>query len=418
MDRLSGLRFRRLVARRHQNRLELEADPLTDLLERDLVRGILHPDDENVPTRPVSQEERNAAVLLGEAGRHQLDHLGGDPPVADARHPQAELLDQHAHELLLLDRPHRDQGGAEPARPPTLRPEGGGELFRVQESPHNQQLAELERSGHASTCIGRGRRRLNLGRREHGPKPSKEVTFSAVSRTVIVVPTYNEAENLPLIVPELLPLDPGIEVLVVDDASPDGTGKVADDLADRHPGRVHVLHREGARGLGRAYRDGLARALELGADQVIQMDADFSHPPATVKTMLEKLADCDVVLGSRYLKGITVVNWPIERILISWFGNLYARRVTGLPISDATGGFRCTRREWLERIRFQEIRSDGYAFQIEMNYRLVRSGARVEEIPFFFLDRERGESKLSLGIALEALWICPWMRLAGWLGRL
>ena len=239
-----------------------------------------------------------------------------------------------------------------------------------------------------------------------------------MSRTVVVIPTYNEAENLPLIVPQVLEQDPGIEVLVVDDASPDGTGKLADDLAVRHPGRVHVLHRRGTRGLGRAYRDGIARALELGAAQVIQMDADFSHPPATLKTMLAKIQDCDVVLGSRYLKGITVVNWPIERILISWFGNHYARLVTGLPISDTTGGFRCTRRELLERIGFQKIRSDGYAFQIEMNYRLYKYGARLEEIPFFFLDRERGDSKLSLGIALEALWICPWIRVANRIGRL
>lgn len=247
--------------------------------------------------------------------------------------------------------------------------------------------------------------------------PRKQYSIRVVSRTVVVVPTYNEAENLPLLVPDLLAQDPGIEVLVVDDASPDGTGKLADDLAERHAGRVHVLHRQGARGLGRAYRDGIARALELGADQVVQMDADFSHPPAALKTMLEKIEHCDVVLGSRYLKGITVVNWPIERILISWFGNRYARAVTGLPISDATGGFRCTRRALLERIGFEKIRSDGYAFQIEMNYRLHRFGARVEEFPFLFLDRERGVSKLSLGIAMEALWVCWWLRVAGLLGR-
>ena len=239
-----------------------------------------------------------------------------------------------------------------------------------------------------------------------------------MSRTVVVVPTYNEAENLPLLVPEVLAQDPSIEVLVVDDASPDGTGKLADDLATQHPGRVHVLHREGVRGLGRAYRDGIARALELGADNVVQMDCDFSHPPATLKTMLEEIQEHDVVLGSRYLKGITVVNWPIERILISWAANKYARIVTGLPLTDITGGFRCMRRSVLERIDLQRIRSDGYAFQIEVNYRLNKYGAKVKEIPFFFLDRERGESKLSLGIAVEALWICGWVRLADALGRL
>jgi len=238
-----------------------------------------------------------------------------------------------------------------------------------------------------------------------------------VARTVVVVPTYNEAENLPLLVRDVLTQDPGIEVLVVDDASPDGTGKLADDLAAEHPGRVHVLHRSGARGLGIAYREGLRQALELGADQVVQMDADFSHPPASLPEMLREIADHDVVIGSRYLKGITVVNWPIERILISWFGNLYARKVTGLRVSDATGGFRCIRREMLERIGFEKIRSDGYAFQIEMNHRFQHYGARAKEIPFFFLDRERGESKLSLAIAVEALWVCVWLRFAALLGR-
>jgi dolichol-phosphate mannosyltransferase len=239
-----------------------------------------------------------------------------------------------------------------------------------------------------------------------------------VERVVVIIPTYNEAENLPLIVPEVLAQDERIAVLVVDDASPDGTGKIAEDLAERNPGRVHVLHREGKRGLGPAYRDGLRRALDLGADAVIQMDADFSHPPAVLNDMLREIENHDVVLGSRYLKGITVVNWPIERILISYFGNKYARMVTGLPISDATGGFRCIRAELLEKIGFERIRSDGYAFQIEMNYRFQKHRARVKEIPFFFLDRERGESKLTLRIAVEALWIVWWMRVADWLGRL
>ena len=238
-----------------------------------------------------------------------------------------------------------------------------------------------------------------------------------MARTIVVVTTYNEAENLPLLVPEVQARGDGIEVLVVDDASPDGTGKLADDLAAQHPGRVHVLHRSGERGLGIAYREGLRRALDLGADNVVQMDADFSHPPAALSELLSEIEDHDVVLGSRYLKGITVVNWPIQRILISWFGNLYARKVAGLRVSDATGGFRCIRRDLLERIGFEQIRSDGYAFQIEMNHRFQRSGARTKEIPFFFLDRERGESKLSLSIAVEALWICVWLRVAGLLGR-
>jgi dolichol-phosphate mannosyltransferase len=239
-----------------------------------------------------------------------------------------------------------------------------------------------------------------------------------VDRVVVVIPTYNEAENIPLIVPEVLARDARLAVLIVDDDSPDGTGKIADDLATRHPGRVHALRRDGKRGLGPAYRAGLRRALELGADAVVMMDADFSHPPAVLDEMLREIEEHDVVLGSRYLKGITVVNWPIERILISYFANKYARLVTGLTISDSTGGFRCIRAEMLERTGFERIRSDGYAFQIELNYRFQKHGARVKEIPFFFLDRERGESKLSLHIAAEALWIVWWMRLANLLGRL
>jgi dolichol-phosphate mannosyltransferase len=239
-----------------------------------------------------------------------------------------------------------------------------------------------------------------------------------MSRVVVVMPTYNEAENLELLVPEVLAQDPRIELLVVDDSSPDGTGKIADDLAEKSAGRVHVLHREEKQGLGPAYRAGLRKALDLGADYVVQMDADFSHPPTTLPILLKEIESCDVVLGSRYLKGITVVNWPIERILISYFGNKYVRIVTGLPITDTTGGFRCIRRDLLERIAFERIRSDGYAFQIEMNYRFRTHGARIKEIPFFFLDRERGVSKLSLRIAVEALWIVWWLRVAHWLGRI
>jgi dolichol-phosphate mannosyltransferase len=238
-----------------------------------------------------------------------------------------------------------------------------------------------------------------------------------MSRIIAVVPTYNEAENLPLLVPAVLAQDPRIEVLVVDDDSPDRTGKIADDLRSE-TGRVHVLHRAEKRGLGSAYRDGLAEALELGADLVIQMDADFSHPPDAIPLMLREIESQDIVMGSRYLNGITVVNWPIERILISYFGNWYARRVTGLPITDLTGGFRCMRRELLQRIRFERITSDGYAFQIEMNYRFVKQGARIKEFPFFFVDRARGQSKLNLGIALEAVWIVWRLRIADALGRL
>ncbi len=236
-------------------------------------------------------------------------------------------------------------------------------------------------------------------------------------RTIVVVPTYNEAENLPLLVPKVLEQDPGIEILVVDDASPDGTGKLADDLAEQ-TGRVHVLHRAEKQGLGAAYRAGLQEALDLGAERIVQMDADFSHPPDALPEMLAGLDEHDVVLGSRYLNGITVVNWPIERILLSYFGNVYARSVTGLPISDTTGGFRAMRRELLERCGFERIRADGYAFQIELNYRFVHHRARIKELPFFFLDRTRGTSKLTFRIGLEALWVVWWLRIVDAFGRL
>ncbi len=238
-----------------------------------------------------------------------------------------------------------------------------------------------------------------------------------MGRCLVVIPTYNECENLPLLVPQVLEQDPRIEIVVVDDSSPDGTGEIADALAKTEP-RVHVLHRQHKDGLGAAYRAGFTRALELGADWIVQMDADFSHPPDVLPTMLEEIQHCDAVMGSRYLRGITVVNWPLVRILISYFGNLYVRSVTGLPIRDTTGGFRCMRRDLLERIGFERMRAGGYAFQIELNYRIAHSGASVKEIPFFFLDRTRGTSKLTLRIGLEALWMAWWLRIADWLGRL
>jgi dolichol-phosphate mannosyltransferase len=238
-----------------------------------------------------------------------------------------------------------------------------------------------------------------------------------LKRCVAVIPTYNEAENLPLLVPQVLDQGPGIDVLVVDDDSPDGTGKLADELADGNP-RVHVLHRSEKQGLGPAYRAGFARALELGADFILQMDADFSHPPEKIREMLVEIENYDVVMGSRYVDGITVVNWPIERILLSYYGNWYVRKVTGLPISDTTGGFRCIRRSALESIGFERIRANGYAFQMELNYRFMKFGARVKEIPFFFLDRTRGTSKLTMRIGLETLWLAWWLRLSDLLGRL
>ena len=238
-----------------------------------------------------------------------------------------------------------------------------------------------------------------------------------MDRCIAVIPTFNEAENLPLLVPRVLAQGPQVELLVVDDASPDGTGKIADEIAESNP-RVHVLHRSAKQGLGPAYRAGLARALELDADVIVQMDADFSHPPETLPQMFRELEEYDVVMGSRYVNGITVVNWPIERILLSYFGNWYVRKVTRLPITDVTGGFRCMRRSALEMITTDRIRANGYAFQMELNYRLAKSGAKIKEIEFFFLDRTRGASKLTLHTGVETLWLAWWLRISDLLGRL
>ncbi|NRA06772.1 MAG: polyprenol monophosphomannose synthase [Myxococcales bacterium] len=238
-----------------------------------------------------------------------------------------------------------------------------------------------------------------------------------MSRCIVVIPTYNECENLPLLIPRVLAQDSEIGVLVVDDASPDGTGDVADALA-HDEARVTVLHREGNRGLGSAYRDGFQHALEQGAELVVQMDADFSHPPDLLPELIAGAKQTGCCMGSRYLKGITVVNWPIERILLSYFGNVYVRWITGMKLSDTTGGFRCMHRDVLSRIHYQRIRADGYAFQIELNFRLIHFGVDVLEIPFFFVDRTQGTSKMTPRIGLEALWRVWVLRARGLLGRL
>jgi len=232
-----------------------------------------------------------------------------------------------------------------------------------------------------------------------------------VSKKLIVVPTFNERENIAALIPEVLRQDPEIEVLVVDDRSPDGTGAVVSGLA-RGDGRVHLLERERREGLGPAYRAGFEWALAHGADVVVQMDADFSHAPGMLPKFFAEMGRADLVLGSRYLKGITVVNWPIERLLISYFGNWYVRRVTGLPIRDATGGFKCWTRRALEQLDLSRVRSNGYAFQIEMTYRAWRRGLRITEVPIIFMDREVGDSKMNMRISLEALWIVWWLRMA------
>ena len=237
-------------------------------------------------------------------------------------------------------------------------------------------------------------------------------------RALVVIPTYNEAANLPNIVPLVLAQDPRLEVLVVDDNSPDGTGRMADELAAANP-RVHVLHREGKLGLGTAYIRGFGWALERTYDYVFEMDADFSHDPAHLKEFLKAIEGADVVLGSRYLDGkVTVVNWPMGRLMLSYCANIYARWITGLRIWDLTGGFKCFRRRVLETIDLSQVRSNGYAFQIEMSVRAWRKGFKLRETPIVFVDRTEGHSKMNRSIVREAVWMVPRLRLQRLFGRI
>ncbi len=237
-------------------------------------------------------------------------------------------------------------------------------------------------------------------------------------KALVVVPTYNESANLPQIIPQILAQDPRLEVLVVDDNSPDGTGGIADALASASP-RVHVMHREGKLGLGTAYRAGFKWALERQYDFVFEMDADFSHDPRHLPEFLTAIQDADLVLGSRYLQGrVTVVNWPMGRLMLSYCANIYARWFTGLRIWDLTGGFKCFRRRVLEAIDLSQVGSNGYAFQIEMSVRAWRKGFKLREIPIVFVDRAEGQSKMNRAIVREAVWKVPRLRLMGWFGRI
>jgi dolichol-phosphate mannosyltransferase len=239
-----------------------------------------------------------------------------------------------------------------------------------------------------------------------------------VPEKLVVIPTYNERGNVERLLPELLQFDPELEVLVVDDQSPDGTADAVEELG-RKLGRVHVLRRGPKQGIGPAYRAGFKRALEMGAEYIVQMDADFSHPIASLPDLFENAKrEYDVVLGSRYLDGITVVRWPIERLLISYFGNSYVRMLTGLPVRDTTGGFKCWRRSALLAIDLDQVRSNGYSFQIEMTYRAWCKHLRILEVPIIFMDREVGTSKMSKKIGLEALWIVWELKLRRAFGRL
>jgi len=238
-----------------------------------------------------------------------------------------------------------------------------------------------------------------------------------LDRILVIIPTYNEATNLPLIVPQVLAQDPRIEVLVVDDNSPDGTGDIVDRMAQSES-RIHALHRQAKEGLGRAYLAGFRWGLAQHFDAMFEMDADFSHDPSFIPSFLQAIEDADLVLGSRYSTGVNVINWPISRLLLSLAANLYARIITGLPLSDSTGGFKCFRRVVLEAIDLDHVRSNGYAFQIEMSFRAWRKGFRLKEIPIIFHDRVEGHSKMSKRIVREAIWMVWWLRLQALFGRI
>jgi dolichol-phosphate mannosyltransferase len=224
---------------------------------------------------------------------------------------------------------------------------------------------------------------------------------------LIVTPTYNERENLPVLAAGVLKYD-GARMLVVDDGSPDGTGAIADQLAQQYPGRVEVMHRTGPRGLGRSYVDGLLHAIKEGrADYICQMDADLSHNPEYLPDLVAAAADHDLVIGSRYLYGVSVVNWPLHRIFLSAFGNRYIRFITSLSASDCTSGYRCWRREALARMPIAAMVSDGYSFLVEMLFEARQRGLRIGEVPIIFIERRLGQSKLSSNVLIESL-IMPW----------
>jgi len=236
-------------------------------------------------------------------------------------------------------------------------------------------------------------------------------------RILIIVPTYNERDNIDKLIPQVLEQNPSIDLLVVDDSSPDGTSATVRKWMDT-TSRVHLIERPAKMGLGTAYVAGFRYALEAQYDLVFEMDADFSHDPTMIPKFLEKAESHDLVIGSRYISGVNVVNWPMSRLLLSWFANLYTRIVTGLPLRDSTAGFKCIRKEVLEAVNLDNIHSDGYAFQIEMHFKVWKKGFRLVEIPIVFVDRNVGDSKMNKEIVREAAWIVWKLRFLSLAGKL
>lgn len=241
-------------------------------------------------------------------------------------------------------------------------------------------------------------------------KIEKNTEKKLLKRSLVIIPTYDEAENIEHIIPAALIQDESIDVLVVDDSSPDGTGAIVAEMGKINP-RIHLLSRKGKLGLGSAYVAGFKYALEKGYDYIFEMDADFSHDPADLKRMLVEIENYDLVIGSRYVEGINVVNWPLRRLFLSFFASKYVRWITMMPLHDPTGGFKCFRRVVLETVNLDGIISDGYSFQIEMNFRTWVKKFKIKEMPIVFTDRRVGQSKMSKKIVIEAIFIV-WKLLA------
>ena len=238
-----------------------------------------------------------------------------------------------------------------------------------------------------------------------------------LKKSLVIIPTYNELENIPKLIPKILQKDEGLEVLIVDDNSPDGTAAFVEEESKLNS-RVHLIKRNAKLGLGTAYIEGFKFALKNGYDFIFEMDADFSHNPKELINFLREIESADLVLGSRYKNGVNVINWPMRRLLLSVFANLYTRIITGLPVRDATGGFKCFRREVLEAIDLDNVKSNGYAFQIEMTYKAWKKGFRIKEISIIFIDRVKGTSKMSKKIVREAVTMVWKLRIRSLFGLL
>ena len=236
-------------------------------------------------------------------------------------------------------------------------------------------------------------------------------------KILVIIPTFNELENLPKLLPEVLSKDDGINVLIVDDNSPDGTASYIEN-EQKNNERIHLIKRSSKQGLGTAYIAGFKFALQRDYEVVFEMDADFSHDPNEIPRFLKEIENADVVLGSRYKNGVNVINWPMRRLLLSWFANIYTRVITGMPLHDATGGFKCFRRKVLESIDLNRVKSNGYAFQIEMNFKTWKKGFRINEIPIIFVDRVKGSSKMSKKIVREAVFMVWKLRFQSMFGML